>query len=688
MTSDTPRLRLGVIGIVTVSLLAALFARLWFLQVMTSPDYVNTARSITTRTVTEQAPRGRILDRNGQVIVANARQIAVSIDFQQYTALSGADQQRLRNKLAAELTRDQPLRPPVTPDEITNRLDNKRYSHFKPVPIATDMSPNLWVYLAEHQAEFPSVSVEREEVRDYKYGTLLAHVVGYTGAITGEELHRLQNAKQPYANDDLVGKAAVEKSFENLMHGVPGKTTYEVDARNKPVRVISRTPPIPGYDVYLTIDINLQALAERSLATELFNARARFDSGTPGLPPAPAGSTVIEDPTNGEILALASFPTFDPRQFVGGISQARYDQLIDPNKFSPFTNRSTEGQYAPGSTFKLVTSLAGLRTGEITPEMTYNDTGDFQIPNCSGATCVVHSTGGHGTVSLPSALTVSSDTYFYKIGYDLWQGRDHFGATPIQDTATQFGFGSSTGVELPLDYTGTIPTPARRDQQRAANPSRDIRPWGSGDNINISTGQGEVLVTPLQLTNAYATFANGGTRWRPTLLLKVNDANSPHTVALPTRKELGKVDLPPQFHDPMMFGFLGVTTDPNGTATSAFAGFPQDKMRVAGKTGTAQIGNDPKTGALRHDTSLFVGFGANHDGHQYVASSVMEQSGFGADVAAPVVRDLFQALADGSVGFAPLKGFNLDPNGRIIVPETSLPGLGQTPPPPTNGEAG
>lgn len=685
MTSDTPRLRLGVIGIITVSLLAALFARLWFLQVMTSPDYVNTARSVTTRTVTEQAPRGRILDRNGQVIVANARQIAVSIDFQQYMSLSGADQQRLRNKLATELTRDQPLRPPVTPDDITNRLNNKRYSHFKPVPIATDVSPNLWVYLAEHAAEFSSVSVEREEVRDYKYGTLLAHVIGYTGAITGEELHRLQNIKQPYANDDLVGKAGVEKSFENLLHGVPGKTTYEVDARNKPVRVISRTPPIAGYDVYLTIDINLQALAERSLATELFNARTRFDGHKGGFPPSPAGSSVIEDPTNGEILALASFPTFDPRQFVGGISQDRYNQLIDPNKFSPFTNRTTEGLYAPGSTFKLVTSLAALRTGDITPDTTINDNGSFDIPNCAGFTCKINSPGATGTVNLPLALTRSSDVYFYKIGYELWQGRGNFGATPIQDTATQFGYGSSTGIELPLDYTGTIPTPARRDQQRAANPSRDIRPWGSGDNINISTGQGEVLVTPLQLTNAYATLANGGTRWRPTLLLKVNDANSPHTVGLPPRKELGKVDLPPQFRDPMMAGFMGVTVD--GTAAGAFSGFPQDKFRVGGKTGTAEISKDPKTGAPRFDTSLFVGFGANHDGHQYVASSVMEQSGFGADVAAPVVRDLFQALADGTVGFAPLKGFNLDPNGRIILPETSLPGLGQTPPPPTNGQA-
>ncbi len=684
MTSDTPRLRLGVIGIIAVSLFAALFARLWFLQVMTSPEYVKTAQSVSTLTVTEQAPRGRILDRNKNVLVGNTRKIAVSIDFQKYSNLSGADQQKLRYKLADELNRDQPDRPPVTADDITTRLNNKRYSHFKPVPIATDLSPALWVYLAEHSAEFPAVSVEREEVRDYKYGTLLAHVLGYTGAITSEELHRLQNAKQPYANDDLVGKAGVEKSFENLLHGVPGKTVYEVDARNKPVRVISRTPPIPGYDVYLTIDINIQALAERSLATELFNARSRTDAKTGGVPPAPAGSSVVEDPTSGEILAMASFPTFDPRQFVGGISQAQYDQLTDPDRFQPFTDRATEGLYAPGSTFKLVTSLAGLRTGDITPGTTYNDTGTYTIQHCTSG-CEVHSPGGTGTVDLQAAITKSSDTYFYKIGDELWLNRGQYGLTPIQDTATEFGYGQQTGIQLPLDYKGTIPTPARREQQQAENPGKDIRPWSTGDNINMSIGQGEVLVSPLQLTNAYATFANGGTRWQPTLLLKVNDAFTDHTVALSPHTEAGKVDLPPDFRDPMLAGFLGVTVD--GTAAGAFSGFPQDKFRVGGKTGTAEIGPDPKTGAGRFDTSLFVGFGTNQDGRQYVATSVMEQSGFGSDVAAPVVRDVFQALADGTVGFAPAGGFELDGNGRIILPETSAPGPGQAPPPPTNGEA-
>ncbi len=686
MTSDTPRLRIGLVGIVALSLFAALFARLWFLQVMTSPSYQASAQSVSTLTVTEQAPRGRILDRNGNVLVGNTRQVAVSIDYQKYSALSGADQQSLRNRLAAELNRDQPNQSPVTPDEITARLNNKRYSHFKPVPIATDLSPQLWVYLAEHQAEFPSVSVERQEVREYKYGTLLSHVLGYTGAITSEELHQLQNDKAPYANDDLVGKAGVEKSFENLLHGVPGKTVYEVDARNKPVRVISRTPPIPGYDVYLTIDINVQAMAEKALATELFKARTQPDSGTPGLPPAPAGSTVIEDPANGEVLAMASYPTFDPTQFVGGISQAQYDALTDPNRFQPFTNRATEGLYAPGSTFKLITSLAGLRTGDITPQTSYYDDGSFTIPNCNGPGCVIKSPGATGSVELPQAITRSSDPYFYKIGYELWVGRSHFGETPIQDVAISFGYGSKTGIELPLDYKGVIPTPTRRQQQQAANPGQHLDSWGVGDNINMSIGQGEVLVTPLQLTNAYATFANGGTRWQPSLLLKVNDANSPHTVAVSQHKQLGQVALPPEFRDPMMQGFLGVT-EGDGTAAAAFQGFPQDKMRVAGKTGTAEIGPDPKTGERRHDTSLFVGFGGMADGRQFVATSVMEQSGFGSSVAAPVVRDELQAIVDGSVGFAPLGGFPLDENGRPVFPETSVPGPGQAPPPPTNGEA-
>lgn len=697
MSYDAPRSRQRMLGIIAVSLFGALFARLWFLQVMTAPEYRLAADSGRVRVITEQAPRGRILDRNGIPIVENRRTIVVTVDWQRYTDLAEADQNALLAKLAPLLDQDQTMRaageiipgdpgsasstegattatasptttpsvalpppPPITPASLKKRLADKRFSHFKPVPVAEDVSEQLEVYLTEHAAEFPTVDAARATVRHYPYGSLLAHVLGYVGQLDDAELTAFQNEAKPYEVDDDIGKTGVERALERQLRGVPGQTRYEVDARNRPVRVISREAPLPGNDVYLTIDINLQYLTEKSLAAELARARTRQDEDNRlklVTFPAPAGSSVVMDPRNGQLLAMASFPTYDPAQFVNGISSAEYRLLADPKlkalHHDPLSNRAISGAYAPGSTWKLFSAYSGLTTGQIQPSTVVDDQGSYMVGEC-GAPCRKTNAGGqaHGPVDLQRSLTVSSDVYYYKLGDDLWSRRGELGEEAFQQPWADWGFGEETSVELTGERPGRVPTPDWKlsfnrelfpdDEDKVA----EFGTWRAGDNANIAVGQGDVLVTPLQLANGYATFANGGTRYEPQLVLQVTEYDSAAVVEGFEPQVLGTVDLPPEWRAPMLEGFKGVTADPAGTAHATFDGFPLDRFPVAAKTGTAQVGT-------KSDTSLFAAF-APADAPRFVAVAILEEAGFGGDAAAPLVRRAFEPMAVGDGTLAAL----------------------------------
>lgn len=641
MRTDGPRLRLAVLGIVAVSLFAALFTRLWYLQVLASPQYELQATALQRRIVVEPAPRGRILDRNGTVLVDNRLSYIVSLDRQLLADLDDGEQADLLSRLVAELA---PVEPGITVEVIEQRLSSNRFSPYTPVPVATEIPEQLAVRLTERKDDFAGVmDVEARAIRHYPYGRLASHVLGYVGSINDEEF-ALRQDSQPgeYQLTDEIGKAGVEATYEPDLRGTPGRTVYEVDANGNTVRELPGSrPPVAGDDIVLSIDIGIQAMAEQALEEALVAARER--RVTRGNPPnaAPAGSVVLTDVNEGSVVAMASFPDFDASTFVDGIDQTEWDALTWPGSFNPLVNRAIDGQYAPGSTFKLVTAYGGLQSGLITPEYTFNDRGFYTIPNCRGSSCTVNNAGRtpYGMVDMREALTVSSDAYFYEIGARAWFGRDQVG-DPIQDAAEVFGFGADTGVPLPNEKSGRVMTPEEYARRSADNPTAfPDGQWQAGDNVNIAIGQGEMLVTPLQLANAYGALANGGTLLAPNIVREVRRSGTDEVVRSFEPRALRRIEFAPGWREAFVDGFVGVTTDEDGTAAGTFSGFPN--WLVAGKTGTAQVGG-------KADTAVFAAF-APADAPRYAAAAFLEESGFGGVAAAPLVRRILEPLATGAM---------------------------------------
>lgn len=660
MTEEPARLRLSILGVVALALFATLFARLWFLQVVGSPEYQLQAETLNTRKISIEAPRGRILDAKGRVIVDNRVVTVVTLDRKELEQSDDRDGTLLR--LARELTK---AGIPTKVSDLEARLVDKRFSPIEPVPVATDIDESLEIYLTERRDQFPGVHVERETVRVYPYGALASHVLGYVGKINQEELEQRMGTKddpidnpKPYREDSIIGKTGVEYTFEEELRGTPGVREVEVDARGEILRTYDYTPPVPGNDIQLTIDLDVQAVVEAELARGVEATRRR--PARDGVPTtAPAASAVVLDATDGSVVAMASYPSYSPEEFVGGITTQRYEELKAQN--DPFTNRAIAGQYAPGSTFKLVTSYAGLHTGLITPNTTYNAGASYHVQGCRGDSCVFKQPGGgNGPINVQRAITVSSDTFYYWMADNFWLNRDVYGDTPMQDAAREFGLGAPTGISLPYEKAGVLPTPERRAQLHAENPEAFPEgQWRAGDNVLVSIGQGEVLVTPLQLTNAYATFANGGRLHQPNIVSRVlapgSDPANPEVVRTIEPRVAKQVDLPPHIYDVMMRGFDGVTK--SGTAAGAFEGFDQSLWQVGGKTGTAQVKG-------KADTALFVGFGPV-SAPKYVATVIIEEGGFGAAAAAPVVRAILEPLA----------------GARPLPPALTLEELAVAPPP-------
>ncbi len=751
MSTPDIRARHSVLGIIALSLFAALFTRLWYLQVLTTDDYELAARSGRTQTVILEAPRGRILDRQGKLLVENRRTIQVQIDYQDFVDLDTPEQSALLRRLAQKLTEDDylrwadvrvpddpgprpdttvpetttppvegeadettttstttvPLEPqdddqasaldptnvpvgddlnrpppagvatgaenpdgqggttraqpePVTEEALRDAIEDPRYSKFKPVPVATGVSEELEIYLTEHPEEFPTVNVERVTARTYNYGALLAHVLGYVGSITEDELEEFQNDDKPYENDDDIGKAGIERGMERELRGVPGEVVYEVDARNRPIRVLSRTEPVPGRDVFLTVDINMQYMVEKGLAAEVERRRGVVDRGCfvvnedqSGCQPRGAASIAI-DPRNGQVLAMASYPTYDPNLFVGGISKDDYEALKGDDSNDPLLNRVIGGTWAPGSTFKLFSSYAGLANDLITPETTYFDSGVYkysedcpvdQDNNCSAQNAA---RSANGNVSLTQALTVSSDTFYYWLGDTSWRQRGTLGEEAMQQRMIMWGLGNKTGIGLPGEAAGRIPTPRwlmdfSREINEGKMPEAEVverGTWTAGTSGNTMVGQGDVLVTPLQLALGYATLANGGTIYKPQLVIQVTDYSSDENVVVPDAEAVGQVDFQPGWREALVEGFDGVTK--SGTAAGGFEGVDQSVCPIAGKTGTAQV-----TG--KNDTSLFTAFAPTPtDGRTstIAMATVFDEAGFGAQAAVPLTRRILQPFAD------------------------------------------
>jgi len=634
--SSPLRARLSVLSVLMVVLFLALSSRLWYLQVLAGERYGDLAEGNRVRQVVVEAPRGRILDQHGRVMVRNRAAWAVTVKPSQL----GDREREVLARLARVLG--------TTTGRLRERLRDYTGSPLRGIPVAEDVPARQLFYLTEHADQFPGVAPEVLALREYPAGTVAAHVLGYVGEIAAEELK--QKRYKGYQAGDIIGKAGVELTYDRWLRGRDGVQDLEVNAAGEVMRALGGRAPVPGKDLRLTVDLDLQQTAEQALADGMKAARGLADSERGGTYPAPAATAVVLDPDDGGLLALASLPQYDPRRFVGGISRrdfAAYNQ--DPDK--PLLNRAVQSAYPPGSTWKPFTALAGLRTGVITPSTTFTCPGSFTLGNYTKRDWTSR---GHGSVALTDSLRLSCDVYYYNLGARFLaaeSAQEDRGAKvdeQMQATARDFGFGRQPDLDLPFEVEGTVPTRSWRKtyweqhkKEYCAGSSALYQElcrygwrWQGGDNLNIAIGQGDLQVSPLQLALGYGAVANGGTVYRPHVGQAVIDPVSGWPVRTVTPRVAQASKVPGGALAAV--GQALATVPAGGTATSAFAGFPLDRFPVAGKTGTADL--PPKA-----PFAWFASFAPVGD-PRYVVVVMVEQGGHGGESAAPVARAIYQKL--------------------------------------------
>jgi penicillin-binding protein 2 len=616
-------LRLTVMGVVVLGLFSMMLVRLWSLQVLQGPAAQRYEQSLSTRTISLAAPRGLILSRDGSVLVANKIMSVVTLSRQTAVNDPGVIQ-----RLAVALA--------IPTSQINEDLNDQQDSLYEPVPVAVGVPDTTILELTEHPTEFPGVTVNYVAERTYPAGGVGAAMLGYVADITSSQLRAL--AKDGYLASDVIGQSGVEAQYESWLRGKPGTQVLEVDALGETVGTESETAPTPGDDIVLNIDAGLEAALQQALANQI--ATLRQSPSTP----ANSGAAVVIDPQTGAVLAMVSDPTYNPEWWVGGMSTSHYTELTNPSSQYPLLNRAIQGLYQPGSTFKLATATAALNDGLISPYTYVTDPGSFTIPDCSGQCTFLNNDGEScGSCDITTAITMSDDVFFYTLGYDFWADSKQYGSEPIQKLAAEYGFGQPTDVDLPGEYYGQVDSPELRIQQHKEDPSAfPDTYYGPGDALETAFGQGETVITPLQLANAYATFANGGTRYEPEVAAAIVSPGG-KVVRVFKPQVLGHVSLPASTYDAIFKGLVGVVESHMGTGYLAFNGYPYSKLPLAGKTGTATTSSNPNAAP----TALFVAFGpatGNTGAPQYCAAVVIPQAGYGADAAAPVVRSVFQYL--------------------------------------------
>lgn len=626
--------RARLLGLTGLALLGGLVARLYALQVLEAPSFQQAAAQNSTRTVAVPAPRGLILSREQNVLAGN--RVVDVLGLSQYEA-------SLHPKVEGRVAKL--LGVPVT--QVAADLRNSQYSTYVPTPIGSNISQATALYVAEHSSEFPGVTTNFETQRTYPYGSTAAHVLGYVGSISPQQLAKL--ASKGYAPGDQIGLSGVEESYQKYLHGTPGQEKLIVNSYGQEVGVASRTRAKPGGDLQLTISLPLQQYVDKLLAQRVNQLQGSYNSYFGRYSNDVTGAAVVENVNDGSVLAMASYPTYQPSQWVGGISYANYAKLTAPSSRDPLLNRAISGVYTPGSTFKLATSSAALQDGLLTPTTIIDDTGHFVIPNCTGSFCSLHNSGGEtlGPIDISTAISASDDVFFYTLGYRFYTEQSKFGATPIQNMAAKYGWGSPTGIALPGEAAGMVDSPALRKKLHQLYPQAyPYATWYVADQLEMSFGQGLTEITPLQMANAYATFANGGTRYVPRIAEGIVNGNG-NLVKRFAPKVAAHVPLSPSVRAAILAGFEGVISNPLGTAHGIFLGWPESSYTLAGKTGTASVHGEVPN-------AWFVAFGPEPN-PKYVVVVVIKEGGFGDTGSAPVVRQIFQYLKDHPVA-APTYG--------------------------------
>ena len=646
-----PERRWLVIGVFFILLLALLIVRLFTLQIL---DYKLSVQSVNNNALRGSiipAPRGLILDRTGRPLVDNVATTEI-----QLSRAEAALQPSIKGSLS--------LLTGLSVTQINSDLNNKQYDPFQPAPILDNAHANVVEFIKLHPNEFPGVSVVDISRRSFPFGgNVGSQALGYVGAITGGEITAHPN--QGYQPNSQIGKSGIEAFYEQYLRGHDGTRTLEVDAYGNITGSVHTTQPIGGNSVVLNIDEGLQKALDGYLAQDILTVRQSIDPVSHVHPLAPNGAAIVLDPTTGAVLAMSSYPSFNLNSFVNGLSNQTFQHLLGVGAFN---NYAIQGLYTPGSTFKMISATAQLQTGIFPADKLINDTGAFTVPGCQQnyRGCVFHDdqSVGAGLISLPKALTVSSDYYFYNLGYLFWSQKNKYGETPIQNVAGQYGLGQYTNIDLPNENQGRVDSPIVRQQLHALAPKAFPNDsWYTGDNLEMAFGQGTTAVTPIEMAQAYATFANGGTRYAPEVAAAVLN---PHGKVLERYlpRVLGHVLLPPSVRNPILQGLTGVVENPAGTAYATFhriATFSLSRYPLAGKTGTAS--NAPGLAP----NSWFVGFGPTYK-PKYVVVCVISEGGYGAEAAAPVVAETFNYL------FAhPIRPVSLTPRVALPSRKTASP---------------
>jgi penicillin-binding protein 2 len=653
--ASKPRL-IGV-AVVVLALLAALCVRLYYVQVKQHVNYVALATQDQVRTIVEPAVRGGIVSDDGQPLVTQTSSLTIAVNMavvDQEPRNGAPELDQLAKVLGIS---DKTMAEKVRLCTVGVKQPCWPGSPFEPIPVAENVTDQQALAVIDNKREFPGVSANVQPTISYPQpiGTDAAQMLGYLQPITAQEVNQLHIPITGFSGDDLIGQSGLEAEYDSALRGTPGLDEVSVNAANQVTGTIKDTKPVAGDTLVTSINVQLQEATENALANAVQAAQAE---GNPG---ATSGAAVVMT-TTGRVLAMASYPTYDPSVWTGGISEQEFRYLFGSGDVGgPILERATQGVYPPGSTWKVTTLTAGIKWGD-------SLYADYDCPASLdvGGHVFNNDFGNGGEISLSEALIESCDTVFYDMGYQIWQGDNqkyndvtspNYPVQFEQKIEMDWGFGKPTGIDLPGEYEGQIPTRAwlyyfwkdnahtgqdwckygRQNgsyvQQIEWDDCYYGNVWEPGQAIIASIGQGYVGVTPLQLANAYAALANGGTLYSP----RIGEA-----LVNPSGKVVEKINPPVIGHLPASSTTLayirqalqGVIT--SGTAAGTFAGFPLGKVCVAGKTGTAQVFG-------RNSTSNFASFAPCND-PKYVVVMMVPDAGYGADISGPAVRKIWDAL--------------------------------------------
>ncbi|MER7764657.1 penicillin-binding protein 2 [Streptomyces sp. NPDC097619] len=672
-TGRTPRvqIRLVIIQVIVFSMLLTLGGRLWYLQIRNGDEYTDEAKSNHVQRVVRPAVRGSILDARGVPLADNETRLVVSA--------GRTELMKMKDKGKAVMTRLADVLD-MTPKEVMDKIrlcDSQtprpcwNGSPYQPIPVTLEATTQQALQIRERPEDFPGITAEPTAVRRYPAPgkARTAQVLGYLSPVTDEEIQKAKDSDSPHLRSDQVGRSGIERTYDKQLRGKAAVTSYEVDNLGRVMGQTESDPGVPGSTLVTSIDARVQAVAEYELAAAMKQVRGETDKITGRKYEADSGAVVVMESRTGRVVAMASQPDYDPNAWVGGISATDYSRLTSESSNYPLLNRAIQGQAPAGSVFKVVSASAAVRAG-----YDFNDKYDCSASYSMGNRSFANfESKGHGPITLGDALKYSCNTVFYRLGHQEWQ-RDG-GMKPKKDahdwfykTARDFGFGAETGIDVPNEVRGRIPDRQWKKSFWEANKDGWCKQGKKGgtyveqiayesclegnqlkafDSINFSIGQGDVLITPVQLATAYSAISNGGTLYNPTI---------GKAVISPDGKSVDEIEPKPHGRLPVsaatikdLDNGLRSVVEAGGTAAWRFGGWPQDKIPMHAKTGTAQVYG-------KQTTSWFATYTKD-----FTIVMTISQGGTGSGASGPAVRNIYDAI------------YGLDKEGNQDLKKALLP---------------